>query len=213
MTRLRDGIDMKSYMELYTAVHNFCTSQKSMSTIHQGAGSAQRGGKLKTWTSSKCDGHVKPATQESRVMLTIFHSTSSRRRSLQPPHHILVTTLHGIVVGKEKFSEEALLTYYIREWKRYTTAAQYNNHVFRYLNRHWVKREMDEGKKNVYDIYTLHLVRWREEMFQKTQEHVMQAVLKLVERQRNGETIDHSQIKAIVDGFRKRNVIMRKYEF
>ena len=92
MTRLRDGIDMKSYMELYTAVHNFCTSQKSMSTIHQGAGSAQRGGKLKTWTSSKCDGHVKPATQESRVMLTIFHSTSSRRRSLQPPHHILVTT-------------------------------------------------------------------------------------------------------------------------
>lgn len=49
MTRLRDGIDMKSYMELYTAVHNFCTSQKSMSTIHQGAGQGQRGGKLKTW--------------------------------------------------------------------------------------------------------------------------------------------------------------------
>jgi hypothetical protein len=46
MTRLRDGIDMKSYMELYTAVHNFCTSQKSMSTIHQGAGQGQRGGKL-----------------------------------------------------------------------------------------------------------------------------------------------------------------------
>jgi len=115
--------------------------------------------------------------------------------------------LHGIVVGKEKLSDEALLTYYIREWKRYTTAAQYNNHVFRYLNRHWVKREMDEGKKNVYDIYTLHLVRWREEMFQKTQEHVMQAVLKLVERQRNGETIDHSQIKAIVDGFRKCTIL------
>jgi len=103
--------------------------------------------------------------------------------------------------GTQGLTDEALLTYYIREWKRYTTAAQYNNHVFRYLNRHWVKREMDEGKKNVYDIYTLHLVRWRDDMFQNTQEHVMQAVLKLVERQRNGETIDHSQIKAIVDSF------------
>jgi len=103
--------------------------------------------------------------------------------------------------GTHDLTDEALLTYYIREWKRFTTAAQYNNHVFRYLNRHWVKREMDEGKKNVYDIYTLHLVRWRDDMFQNTQEHVMQAVLKLVERQRNGETIDHSQIKAIVDSF------------
>jgi len=66
MTRLRDGIDMKSYMELYTAVHNFCTSQKSMSTIHQGAGQGQRGGKLKTWTFSECGGHVKSRDTETK---------------------------------------------------------------------------------------------------------------------------------------------------
>ena len=46
MTRLRDGIDMKTYMELYTAVHNFCTSQKSMTQANQiGSGQGQRGGK------------------------------------------------------------------------------------------------------------------------------------------------------------------------
>lgn len=60
---------------------------------------------------------------------------------------------------------------------------------------------MDEGKKNIYDIYTLHLVRWKEDMFMATQENVMKSVLRLVEKQRNGETIEQSQIKSVVDSF------------
>lgn len=98
-------------------------------------------------------------------------------------------------------SEEALLGFYIREWTRYTTAATYINHLFRYLNRHWVKREVDEGKKNIYDVYTLHLVRWEEDFFKKVHSAVMDAVLNLVKKQRNGETIEQSQIKSIVDSF------------
>ena len=97
--------------------------------------------------------------------------------------------------------DEALLTYYIREWDRYTTAAKYTNHLFRYLNRHWVKREIDEGKKDIYDVYTLHLVEWREELFMKVHCNVMSAVLKMVEKQRNGETIEQAQVKSIVDSF------------
>lgn len=97
--------------------------------------------------------------------------------------------------------DEALLSFYIKQWERYTTAGSYNNHLFRYLNRHWVKREVDEGKKDIYDIYTLHLVRWKEDMFGTTQNAVMDAVLRLVEKQRNGETIEQSQIKTVVDSF------------
>ena len=97
--------------------------------------------------------------------------------------------------------DEALLTYYIREWDRYTTAAKYVNHLFRYLNRHWVKREVDEGKKDVYDVYTLHLVSWRQVFFDKVHTSVMEAVLKMVKKQRDGETIEQSQIKSIVDSF------------
>ena len=66
-----------------------------------------------------------------------------------------------------------------------------------------MKREIDEGKKNIYDIYTLHLVRWKEDMFSPTKDQVMAAVLRLVEKQRNGETIESSQIKAIVDSYGK----------
>lgn len=109
--------------------------------------------------------------------------------------------LQGVYKESEGHAEEALLGFYIREWDRYTTAAKYVNHLFRYLNRHWVKREIDEGKKNVYDVYTLHLVRWKEDFFMKVHDKVMAAVLNLIEKQRNGETIEQSQIKSIVDSF------------
>ena len=64
-----------------------------------------------------------------------------------------------------------------------------------------MKREIDEGKKDVYDVYTLHLVQWREELFTKLNINVMAAVLKMVEKQRNGETIEQAQIKSVVDSF------------
>lgn len=60
---------------------------------------------------------------------------------------------------------------------------------------------MDEGKKSIYDVYTLHLVRWKEDLFMTVQGNVMQSVLRMVEKQRNGETIEQSQIKSIVDSF------------
>lgn len=109
--------------------------------------------------------------------------------------------LEGLHERSQGHVDEALLTYYIREWDRYTTAAKYTNHLFRYLNRHWVKREIDEGKKDVYDVYTLHLVEWREVLFHKVNRNVMSAVLKMVKKQRDGETIEQAQIKSIVDSF------------
>jgi cullin 1 len=111
----------------------------------------------------------------------------------------LTEHLNELLEQAERHAGEALLAFYIREWGRYTVAAKYIHHLFRYLNRHWVKREMDEGKKNVYDVYTLHLVQWRSVLFDKVSTKVMDAVLKLVEKQRNGETIEYLQIKQVLD--------------
>ncbi|KAK3996157.1 Cullin [Cladorrhinum sp. PSN332] len=109
--------------------------------------------------------------------------------------------LKGLAAESQTHTDEALLAYYIREWDRYTNAAKYIHHIFRYLNRHWVKREMDEGKKCIYDVYILHLVKWRDVLFHSVKEKVMDAVLKLVERHRNGETIEYNQIKLVVESF------------
>lgn len=52
-------------------------------------------------------------------------------------------------------SELALLRFYVEEWDRYTTGANYVNRLFTYLNRHWVKREKDEGRKGIYPVFTV----------------------------------------------------------
>ena len=109
--------------------------------------------------------------------------------------------LKGVYDLSSGHADEALLHYYIKEWDRYTTAAKYNHHLFKYLNRHWVKREIDEGKKDIYDVYTLHLVVWRDDLFMKLKDKVMVAVLQMVEKQRHGETIEQGQIKSVVDSF------------
>lgn len=173
MLNLQDGLDRKAYMGLYTSVHNFCISQKRMSDHQQGGISSggNRGAHL--------------------VGEELYNSLIG----------YLQEHLRGVCEQSSTHADEALLSFYIREWKRYTTAAKYINHLFSYLNRHWVKREMDEGKKNIYDVYTLHLVQWRLDLFNTVHENVMAAVLRLVEKQRNGETIEQTQIKSIVDSF------------
>lgn len=171
MVNLEGGMTMETYMGTYTAIHNFCTSQKAVG-LHQAssiASSAHRGAHL--------------LGEDLYEKLTEYLTSHLNGLREQAAHH----------------SGEALLAFYIREWDRYTVAAKYIHHLFRYLNRHWVKREMDEGKRNVYDVYTLHLVQWRNILFDKISGQVMNAVLKLVERQRNGETIEYLQIKQVLD--------------
>ncbi|EAQ87198.1 hypothetical protein CHGG_03817 [Chaetomium globosum CBS 148.51] len=167
MMNLQQGIDLQTYMGIYTAVHNFCTSQKAVGFALQShvIGSSQRGAHL--------------------LGEDLYKKLSE----------YLSEHLKGLVTESKAHTDEALLSFYIREWQRYTDAAKYIHHLFRYLNRHWVKREIDEGKKHVYDVYTLHLVQWRDVLFSRVSEKVMAAVLKLVEKQRNGETIEHNQIK------------------
>ncbi|KAI8809093.1 Cullin [Cladochytrium replicatum] len=109
--------------------------------------------------------------------------------------------LGGILASSENFMDDSLLQYYTREWDRYTLASRIVHHIFGYLNRHWVKREIDEGHKNVYDIYTLTLVSWKDFLFMAVQTKVMNAVLKTIERQRNGDTIETSLIKKVVESF------------
>ncbi|KAH6634455.1 Cullin [Chaetomium sp. MPI-SDFR-AT-0129] len=173
MTNLQQGIDLKAYMGIYTAVHNFCISQKASTfTLQtQGMGTGQRGAHL--------------LGEDLYRKLTDYLSNH----------------LQGLVIESAGHTDEALLSFYIREWQRYTDAAKYIHHLFQYLNRHWVRREIEEGKKHIYDVYTLHLVQWRDVLFTKVWEKVMAAVLKLVEKQRNGETIEHNQIKQVVDSF------------
>ncbi|WVF68727.1 hypothetical protein IAT40_003499 [Kwoniella sp. CBS 6097] len=107
----------------------------------------------------------------------------------------------------EKLSDLDLLKYYATQWDRFTTGARYVNKLFNYLNKHWVKREKDEGRKEVYTVYTLALVAWKQNFFKhfasnaSGMSRLTQAILRQIEQQRNGEAIDSGLLKKVIDSY------------
>ncbi|KAI8978817.1 Cullin-domain-containing protein [Trametes punicea] len=176
MTKLQTGVSYSKYMSLYTVAYNYCTSSKMHGTSDQpGGGIGHRTG--------------------ANLMGSDLYNNLIR---------YFVNHLKALRTQSDSLQDEALLRYYAQEWDRYTTGANYINRLFTYLNRHWVKRERDEGRKGVYPVYTLALVQWKSNFFlhvQSKDQKLAGAILRLIERQRNGETIDQGLVKKVVDSF------------
>ncbi|KAG0704302.1 Cullin-domain-containing protein [Suillus ampliporus] len=175
MTKLQTGVSYSKYMSLYTVAYNYCTSSRMHSTAGDTVGTGSRTG--------------------ANLMGSDLYNNLIR---------YFITHLKLLKDQSDSLQDEALLRYYASEWDRYTTGANYINRLFTYLNRHWVKRERDEGRKGVYPVYTLALVQWKSNFFlhvQSKHTKLAGAILRLIERQRNGETIDQGLVKKVVDSF------------
>jgi len=173
MTKLQTGVSYSKYMSLYTVSYNYCTSSKMHGAGEQ-VGLGQRRANL-----------MGSDLYNNLIRYFVAHLKTLRDQS-------------------DSLQDEDLLCYYAQEWDRYTTGANYINRLFTYLNRHWVKRERDEGRKGVYPVYTLALVQWKTNFFlhvQSKHQKLAGAILRLIERQRNGETIDQGLVKKVVDSF------------
>ncbi|VDN02502.1 unnamed protein product [Thelazia callipaeda] len=166
------------YMQLYSRVYTYCTCVAYN-------GESQRSGR----------------GRQTRIARTGPNSIGAEFVGLDLYNHLkefFQNYVEGVYQRGHDLIGEDVLNYFTSEWDSYRFSSKVVGGIFSYLNRHWIKRELDEGNENIYEIYVLAIVTWKEHLFIHMRDSVTSAVLKLIERERNGEKISTKLISGVI---------------
>ncbi|PIA96263.1 hypothetical protein CB0940_10720 [Cercospora beticola] len=126
---------LSTYMDTYTAIHEFCTFTK-----HGRTESGELNGES---LYRRLESAIKAYCQEVAAVL----SASQGGESIDRP---------GVPV--------AVLSAYSRQRNTFSQICKKVEHMFSFLDRHWIKREVDENKHEVYELRRLHDLIWVKEV-------------------------------------------------
>ena len=160
------------FMELYTVVYDYCTDTRK----------------------EMVDDPNNPEKSRSAAQ----HQGWELYERLQ---EFLKAYVEKVMIEAEHLRGEDLLALYETQWKDYRHATQYLDGIFHYLNKHWVVREHEEGRNDIYEIYALAMVTWRDHLFKKLQTHLTTSVLNLIEKDRNHEMINSSLVSVTLESY------------
>ncbi|KAJ2702330.1 ubiquitin ligase (cullin) of SCF [Coemansia sp. IMI 203386] len=168
-----ENLGNNAYINLYTAVYNFCTSLKNSS-----------GSVYYTATDATQSAHGSPFGKHLYELLKQNVADYMKR----------------VAESSQTHTGDDLLAFYNQEWTKYGDSAKITHNIFSYLNRHWIQREQDEGS-NVCDVSTLMYQLWRDQFFMSIRSTLLDSVFSLMTRIRNGQVADINLVKSVADSF------------
>lgn len=179
--KTQDKVPPQRYMELYTMVFNFCTRANGEDPTHHQNRGGNRARQQANATTQGAEFIGSELYERLKEFISKFAS-------------VLLDTC------KDKTGEE-LLEQYTKIWTKFQFSSTVVNGIFAYLNRHWIKRELDEGKPNVYEVYNLCVMTWKQVIFDELNNNITSAILNLITQERNGEMITTKLVSGVVNSY------------
>lgn len=167
------------YMEIYTAIYNYCVS-KSRSSGHFSGDTETAGSNDTTAGSSKGKNNNTSILVGSEIYAKLKDYLISYINAFQKPEN------------------ETFLQFYVRKWKRFTIGAVFLNHAFDYMNRYWVQKERSDGKRHIFDVNTLCLITWKQVMFDPNSDLLVKEILEQITHERRGQIIQRDNIATAI---------------
>ncbi|CAM4970693.1 unnamed protein product [Rotaria socialis] len=167
------NISPEEYMRLYAVIYNYCINGDPKEIPRQ--------------ISRKAT--AEPYSHHQRININESNTTIGGDLYFRIKDYLEVH-LEGIFQQGVDLQGESLLRFYVDNWKQYRFSSNTTNGFCHYLNRHWVRRVYDSGRKDVYEVYAMALDIWQSVFSQRLHQQVTSACLQLIKSQRQNDSID-----------------------